>query len=120
MWLDIFNIFFTLSFIVFAYLNLNDDDSWLWVPIYLIPAALCGLAVFKIEFTWLYLIVIVVYGLYALKIFFTKDGVLEWIGKYNSPSLVQSMQATKPYIELAREFFGLLIVIAVMLINCFL
>jgi hypothetical protein len=48
---------------------------------------------------------------------FQKDGVRDWITKYNKPSLVESMQATKPYIEKTREFFGLLIIAGALLIN---
>ncbi|MGH2624985.1 MAG: transmembrane 220 family protein, partial [Sphingobacterium sp.] len=43
MWLIILNSIFFLSFMLFAYVNLNDKDSWLWVPIYVVAALLCGL-----------------------------------------------------------------------------
>jgi len=45
--------------------------------------------------------------------------VRDWIMKYRSPSLVESMQATKPYIEKTREFFGLLIISGALAINYF-
>ena len=117
--MTIVNGIFCLSFVLFAYVNLNDKDSWIWVPIYLVAAVLCGLAVFKKYYTPVYLGVIAVYTIYALVLFFGQDGVKDWIVKYNTPSLVESMQATKPYIEKAREFFGLLIVIAALAINYF-
>ncbi len=56
---------------------------------------------------------------YAALLFFAKDGVRNWITKYNHPSLTESMQATKPWIEKTREFFGLLIIIGALLINYF-
>lgn len=118
--LDIFNAIFFISFLIFAYLNLNDKDSWLWVPIYLVPAVLCGLSIFDLYFPLCNLIFSIAYILYALKLFFVKDGVRDWIRTYHTPSLVASMQADKPYIELTREFFGLLIVVFVLLINYFL
>src|SRR3989337_2611406 len=108
--MTIVNAVFCLSFLLFAYVNLNDKDSWVWVTIYLAAAVLCGLAVFKRYYPPVYLGVITVYVIYALVLFLGQDGVKDWIFKYNTPSLVQSMQATKPYIEKAREFFGLLIV----------
>lgn len=114
---SIFNIILFLVFTVFAYLNLNDKDSWLWVSIYMIAAVLCLLTVFKIHYPILNLIMIFFYISYALSLFFSKDGVWDWLTKYKKESLVQSMQATKPYIEKTREFFGLLIISAALLMN---
>lgn len=111
------NVIFCLSFTGFAYVNLNDKDSWLWVPIYMAAAICCGLAAAHFFYPYIYLALIAFYLIYAIKIFFAKDGVRDWIIKYNKPSLVESMQATKPYIEQTREFFGLLIITAALLIN---
>ncbi|MEH6307941.1 transmembrane 220 family protein [Olivibacter sp. CPCC 100613] len=109
-WLQTLNTIFFFSFLLFAYFNLNDKDSWLWVPIYVLAAVLCGLAVFHRYFGTLYLWAIGFYLSYAVALFFVKDGVLDWVTKYNRQSIVESMQATKPYIEKTREFFGLLII----------
>lgn len=109
-WLQTLNTIFFFSFLLFAYFNLNDKDSWLWVPIYVLAAVLCGLAVFHRYFGILYLWAIGFYLSYAVALFFVKDGVLDWVTKYNRQSIVESMQATKPYIEKTREFFGLLII----------
>lgn len=119
MFMTILNSIFCLSFIMFAYVNLNDKDSWLWVAIYLVAAICCGLAIFKKFYPFVYLGAMFVYIVYALLLFFSKDGVKDWITVYNTPSLVESMQATKPYIEKAREFFGLLIVITALAVNYF-
>lgn len=115
----IINLIFTLSFLVFAYFNLNDKDSWLWVPIYLLASICCGFAIFNYFFPAVYLVAISFYLIYAAILFFAKDGVRDWIMKYRTPSLVESMQATKPYIEKTREFFGLLIISAALAINYF-
>ena len=117
--LSILNGIFCLSFVMFAYVNLNDKDSWLWVSIYLLGAICCGMAAFGYFFPLLYLAAITVYLVYALVLFFSKDGVRDWLVKYKTPSIVESMQATKPYIEKTREFFGLLIVVAALAINYF-
>ena len=117
--LSILNAIFCLSFIMFAYVNMNDKDSWLWVPIYLLGALFCGMAVFGYFFPLLYLAAIAFYLVYAIILFFSKDGVRDWLVKYKTPSIVESMQATKPYIEKTREFFGLLIVVAALAINYF-
>jgi hypothetical protein len=119
MLLTILNVIFCISFIGFAYVNLNDGDSWLWVPIYLVAAGLCGLASFNLYYPLIYIIAISFYLIYAVQLFFSKDGVMDWIKVYGRPSLVESMQATKPYIEKAREFFGLLIISAALGINYF-
>ena len=115
--LTILNIIFFLSFLVFGYLNLNDKDSWLWVPIYVVAAVLCGLVPLGMTFPTIYLIAIGFYLIYAIILFVAKDGVWDWLTKYKSQSLVQSMQATKPYIEQTREFFGLLIAAGAIAIN---
>jgi hypothetical protein len=119
MFLSILNGFFCIAFVLFAYVNLNDGDSWLWVPIYLVAAICCGLAAFHLYYPVIYLVAIAFYLVYAVKLFFTTDGVRDWIMKYNKPSIVESMQATKPYIENTREFFGLIIVSAALAINYF-
>ncbi|MFA4867039.1 MAG: transmembrane 220 family protein [Pedobacter sp.] len=119
MLLSILNSIFCIAFILFAYVNLNDSDSWLWVPIYMIASVCCGLAVFNYFYPAIYLIAISFYLIYALYLFFAKDGVRDWIVRYKSPSLVESMQATKPYIEKTREFFGLLIISGALAINYF-
>lgn len=119
MLLIILNSFFCLAFAAFAYVNLNDADSWLWVSIYMVASVCCGLAAFQKYFPIVYLVAIAFYLLYAIRLFFIKDGVKDWIIKYNKPSIVESMQATKPYIEQTREFFGLLIISAALAMNYF-
>lgn len=119
MLLSILNVIFCISFIGFAYVNLNDGDSWLWVPIYLVAAGLCGAAALGYYYPWAYIAAISFYLIYAVQLFFSKDGVRDWIKVYGRPSLVENMQATKPYIEKAREFFGLLIISAALAINYF-
>jgi hypothetical protein len=119
MFLIILNVIFFLAFLLFAWFNLNDSDAWLWVSIYVVAAVLCGLAALNKFYPTVYLAVMAFYLVYAIAIFFAKDGVRDWIVKYNKPSIVESMQATKPYIEKTREFFGLLIITAALAINYF-
>jgi hypothetical protein len=119
MLLIILNIIFCISFLGFAYVNLNDNDAFLWVSIYLSAAICCGLAAAGKFYPFAYLFLTAFYLIYAIILFFAKDGVRDWIMKYKRPSLVESMQATKPYIEQTREFFGLLIITGALLINYF-
>ena len=112
----IINIFFFLSFLGFAYLNLNDVDPYIWVPLYLAPTFCCGAIAFKSKFyPQLYLLIIVGCTIYAGYYFFCADGVLDWINKYHEANIVGQMHADKPYIEQTREFGGLMIVVFVML-----
>ena len=113
----ILNCIFCLSFVVFAYLNLNDVDLWLWVPIYMSAAICCALAIFEMYYPSVYILLMLFYLVYAGILFFAKDGVRDWIFKYKKESLVQEMQATKPYIEQTREFYGLLIITGALIIN---
>jgi hypothetical protein len=117
MFLTVLNIVFCIAFCLFAYVNLNDKDGWLWVSIYGVAAVCCGFAAFHRYYPAIYIVAIAFYLVYAVVLFFARDGVLDWITKYRTPSLTQSMQATKPYIEKAREFFGLLIISAALIMN---
>ncbi len=113
----VFNLIFTIIFTYFAYLNLNDPDAWLWVPIYLIGAFSCLTIIFGLYLPVFYAVIIILYLIYAFSLFFSKDGVLEWITKYRMQNIAATMQASKPWIEKTREFFGLLIVCTVLLLN---
>ena len=117
--LTILNIIFLIAFLLFAYVNLNDPDAWLWVTIYMVAAICCGLAAFKKYYPVVYLWAVVFYLVYALLIFFSKDGVLDWIRKYKAPSIMGRMQEGKLYIEKTREFFGLLIISGALAIDYF-
>jgi hypothetical protein len=119
MFLIILNIIFCLAFAAFAYVNLNDPDAWLWVSIYLVASICCGLASFQKYFPLVYLFAIGFYLIYAIRLFLMEDGVKDWIFKYKRASIVETMQATKPYIERTREFFGLLIISGALAINYF-
>lgn len=115
--LTVLNVFFFLSFTVFAWFNLNDKDAPVWVTVYMAAAISCALAAFGFYFPVVYAALLCFYLTYAVSLFFSKDGVRDWALKYNRPSLTESMQAAKPYIEKTREFFGLLIISAALVIN---
>lgn len=112
-----FNIIFIILFILFAGLQYNDPDPYIWMPIYLYAAYLCYLAIKHIYKPVLYIIGLGLYAVYALYLLVDKTGVINWASEHHSDSLVQSMKATKPWIEETREFFGLIIVMAVLVIN---
>ena len=117
--MKIFNITFCIIFIIFAGLQYNDPDPYVWMPIYLYTAVLCALAAKNKFYPIAYWIGIVVYALYAADEFFSKDGVLDWIQQHHAENIAHTMKAETPWIEETREFFGLMILISVLLVNYF-
>lgn len=112
-----FNIIFCILFIICAGLQYNDPDPYIWVPIYLYGAILCFLAARHQYYPKAYFFGIAVFFIYAIYLFFNKNGVISWVQEHDSENIAQSMKATKPWIEETREFFGLLILIIVLGIN---
>lgn len=112
-----FNIFFIPVFIFFAALQYNDPDPYVWMPIYLYAALLCYLAIKGKYNPVLYIIGLVAYGVYAVYLFFDKTGVLDWATEHHAEGITKTMEADKPWIEETREFFGLVIVMVVLIVN---
>lgn len=115
--MKIFNIIFCLLFIISAGLQYNDPDPWLWIPIYLYGAVLCWLAFRGKHYPLASWLGIAGYAVYAIILFFEKDGVWEWLTRHDAANIAATMKAETPWIEDTREFFGLVILIAVLLIN---
>src|SRR5437868_2060734 len=115
--MKIFNVVFIIVFVLFAALQYNDPDPYIWMPIYLYAAVLCFLAFKGKYFPVLYIVGLTVYLLYAAYLFFDKTGVLNWAEEHDAESLVQTMKATKPWIEETREFGGLFIVMVALIVN---
>jgi general stress protein CsbA len=115
--MKVFNIVFCLLFILFAALQYNDPDPYLWIPIYLYAAVLCWFAFRNNYYPGAYLFGIIAYCLYAVYKIFDQNGLLDWITKHDAENIAQTMKAEQPWIEESREFFGLLILIVVLLID---
>ena len=115
--MKIFNIIFCVLFIIFAALQYNDPDPYVWMPLYLYSAVLCFWAARKKVYPKAYVAGIVVYLVYAVYLFFDKTGVINWADEHQAENIAQTMKVTKPWIEETREFFGLLIMITVLGIN---
>ena len=113
-----FNIFFCIVFILFAVVQYNDPDPFLWVPIYLYPALLCFLKFIQKPIpTLAYWAGFLVFGVYAIYKMFDTNGIINWVQFHNASNIVSTMKAEKPWIEESREFFGLLIILIVLGIN---
>ena len=115
----IFNLVFFFLFFVSAALQYNDPDPYIWIPIYGYGAVLCWLAFRNKYYPYAYLLGIIVYSAYAGFKLFEPEGVWDWITKHNAQNIAGSMKATKPWIEETREFFGLVLLIVVLLIDYF-
>lgn len=115
--MKIFNGIFIVVFIIFAALQYNGPDPYIWMPIYLYAALLCYLSVKGIYYPLMYIAGLIVYIGYAAILFFDNAGVTNWAEQHHAESIVQSMKATKPLMEETREFGGLLIVSIVLLMN---
>jgi general stress protein CsbA len=113
----IFNLFFFIVFLLFAAVQYNDPDPYVWIPIYGYGAVLCFLAFRKKYYPSAYLLGIIVYAAYAGFKLLEPDGVWDWITKHHAQNIADSMKATTPWVEETREFFGLVIVIGVLLID---
>jgi hypothetical protein len=115
--MKVFNGFFIITFIVFAGLQYNDPDPYIWMPIYLYAALLCRLSIRKKFTPAAYWTGFIVYGAYAVYKVFDENGLIDWITKHGSQNIAGTMKAETPWVEETREFFGLVIVIVVLAIN---
>ena len=100
----------TILFVLFAVVQYNDPDPWLWIALYLYIAVMTGLAFFDRFYKGLLQVGL----LFCLvKLGLLLPSFVDWIGQ-GAPSIVESMKAEQPHIELTREFLGLTICVAVL------
>ncbi|MEI7587946.1 MAG: transmembrane 220 family protein [Chitinophagia bacterium] len=115
-----FNTLFIFVFILFAAVQYNDPDPYLWIPIYLYPAVLCYWEVKQKPINKkAYWAGFLVFGAYAIYKMFDTNGIIDWIKFHDATSIASTMKAEKPWVEESREFFGLVIILGVMAINYF-
>ncbi len=98
------NIILTILFIVFAIVQYNDPDPWLWIGIYLFMTIMSGLAASNRFPSWVLRggMLGCIIGLAMLL-----PDFIDWLST-GAESITQSMKAEEPHIELTREFLGLL------------
>ncbi len=111
------NILLVMLFVLSAALQYNDPDPYIWMPVYLYGALLCFFAIKKRFLYAPYIIGLAIYVSFATYLFFDKTGVLNWATNHQAENIVQSMKATKPWIEETREFFGLFLLIIALVAN---
>jgi len=113
----IINPFFAVIFLISAGLQFNDPDPALWIAIYGYGALACALAFAEKDNRIWHLGGLIVFLVYAAYLFFVTNGVLSWITQHKAESITGPMAHEKPWIELTREFFGLLILCFAHLLN---
>ena len=109
------NIVLSVVFALFAALQLNDPDPWLWVLIYGVVALFAlavqfapRLALNPIQLYTPILIYQIVLGVYAL---LYVPSLIEYIAQPNKIDLVGQMKTESPWIEGTRELLGLVIAV---------
>jgi len=117
--MKIFNLIFCFIFIVFGALQYNDPDPYLWIPIYLFAAFLCWKASKGIFHPIITLTSIAFFTLYAIYKVFDQNGLIDWVNIHHAENIAETMKAEKPWVEESREFFGLVIIISVLVTNYF-
>lgn len=109
--MKVFNYTGAGLFIIFALLQINDPDPYLWIPIYAFASLIAFLNARDKYDGFANYALIIFCLLYGAKLLLSKDGVVSWYNQHDAENLVQSMKATKPWIENTREFGGLLIIL---------
>ena len=115
--MKLINAFFVIIFTISAIIQYNDPDPLLWIGIYGYGAFVCLLAIFRKDNRMLHYAGMILFLSYALYLFFVPDGVLSWITEHDSENITGSMTEEKPWVENAREFFGLLILSFALFLN---
>jgi len=113
--LKVLNALFACVFVLFAYWQLNDPDAMMWVIIYLIVAAVSAYAVFRKLDRKILIFLLMFFFIYIASY---TPYIIEWV-QLGMPSIAEEMQASTPYIERTREFFGLLICLVVVIYHYF-
>ncbi len=102
--MKILNIAFVIIFIIFAGLQYNDPDPYVWMPIYLYGALFCWLSFRNKFYLKAYIFGSVVCAIYALYKVFDENGLIDWITKPGAQNITETMKAETPCIEETSEF----------------
>ncbi|MBK6390759.1 MAG: transmembrane 220 family protein [Saprospiraceae bacterium] len=94
-----------LMFVLFALVQYNDPDPYIWAPYYLLIAAICFIQFRQRKYPWLVWSALLL--TIAWSAFYIPD-VIDYF-KMGEPNIASEMKATTPYIENMREFLGLVI-----------
>ena len=102
----LFKIVFGVIFVLFAYFQLNDPDSGIWIGIYSFAALACFMSIRELWPSWVF---------YVLGVGYIIGAVLQWPQAYEGIFFGETAMRSLN-IELARESLGLGICALVMLV----
>jgi len=101
--MKLINILLSLLFLLFAVVQYNDPDPWLWIFLYGYIAAISGFAALG---KYNKPIIGVGIAICIAGLGFLLPDFINWFNT-GAESIVESMKTEKPHIELTREFLGL-------------
>ncbi len=109
------NLILAALYLLFAFVQVNDPDPVRWILIYGVLAVSCILAAFGVYYRLALLALLVLCSVYAVALF---PGVQEWMRQDNPLMLFDGIARMEyPFVEEAREFLGLFICIAVLVMH---
>lgn len=113
--MKLINLVLAALFLLFAFVQINDPDPVLWILIYGVMAVACILVAFNRHYPLITSVLLIVFLVYS---FFYVSGVIEWLNSEDKSMLFDDIAKMQyPYIEESREFLGLFICIAVLVMH---
>lgn len=113
--INLIHALFALLLLVFAYLQLNDPDPWVWISFYLMCAAVPLSLLFNLydrRILW------IAAGLCLLHLGTAAPGAFEYLAHHlGHESIIQDMSPERPYIEETREWIGAAIALALIIVS---
>lgn len=93
-----------ILFSLFAIAQLNDDDWFIWIPVYLVPAVFAFLA-WRGQY-YRKLMSFIAAGYYAAGVYLFPSSITDWIQQEEH---AKGLAMNVPFVEEARESLGLFI-----------
>jgi hypothetical protein len=113
--MKIINLILAVMFLVFAFVQVNDPDPLLWIVIYGAMAVICILAAFR---NYYRIVMLVLLGAFLFYSYLLLPGLREWLHQADRSILFDDIAKMQhPYVEESREFLGLMICIAVLVMH---
>lgn len=100
------NVLLFILFLIFAIVQLNDPDPYIWFPLYFGVGSICLISNYKIIPNYILLVIVgllITYSIYHFSLFLT------YLKTDHKEELFGEMVYEKPYLEGSREFLGLLL-----------
>ncbi len=103
--MKITNWILSLVFVLFAVVQLNDPDPLKWIILY---GGVAGISIMAAMGRYHRYLLLAAMSVCLIWIITLLPDIADWVQR-GMPSIVGSMKAETPYVELAREFFGVVV-----------